>query len=84
MIESLGQHETSCKICGSEDVFVCDTENNSELAAMFDDLISVYTPEKLLPNDLPIASSRFLQDELTDNWHLFNRGYAERHNSGDD
>lgn len=71
IIEGLGQ-KGNCPTCGSFDVYIYDTDNNSELVGYFDEFISIYTPAQSLPVEFPKAETRLLKDELVTNWNIFN------------
>lgn len=72
IIEGLGQ-KGNCPICGKSDVYIYDTDKNSELVGYFDELISIYTPAQSLPLEFPRAETRLLKDELIVNWNIFNK-----------
>jgi len=72
IIESLGQIG-NCPICGNTNVYIYDTNNNSNLAGFFDDLISIYTSAQNLPTEFPKAETKLLKDELLTNWNIFNK-----------
>jgi hypothetical protein len=72
IIEGLGQ-KSNCPICGGRDVYVYDTERNTKLIELFDELISIYTPVDLLPVDYPRAELRSLKTDLVERWNIFNR-----------
>lgn len=65
------QHADQCDNCGHKDVFVYDTDINTELTGYFEDLISIYTPAQILPPEFPKGELRLLKDELVDRWHIF-------------
>lgn len=71
IIEGLGQ-KGNCFICGSTDVYIYDTDKNSELVGYFDEFLSIYSPNHLLPPEFPIAERRLLKDELYTSWNIFN------------
>jgi len=71
-IESLGQ-KGNCPICGNSDIYIYDTEKNSELVGYFDEFVSIYSPAKSLPSTFPMAETRLLKDELLSNWTIFNK-----------
>jgi len=62
-----------CQICKTKNVFVYDTDVSDYLSATFDELISIYTPIKLLPSEFPKSETRLLKDELVNNWNIFNK-----------
>lgn len=71
VIESLGQHSDECETCGRRDVYIYDTDINSELVGLFEELINVYTPARLLPERVSRGELNLIKDELADNWHIF-------------
>lgn len=72
IIKSIGK-QGECEICKTKNVFVYDTNVSDDLSATFDELISIYTPIKLLPNEFPKSETRLLKDELVCNWNIFNK-----------
>lgn len=72
IIESLGQ-TGNCPICDNNNVYIYDTNNNSNLVGYFDELISIYTSSQNLPTEFPKAETRLLKDELLTNWNIFNK-----------
>lgn len=71
IIESLDQ-KGNCSICGCSEVYIYDTEKNTELIGYFDEFISIYSPIRSLPPSFPVAETRLLKDELISNWNIFN------------
>lgn len=71
IIEGIGQRG-NCPICGNTNVYIYDTDINSELVGYFEDLISIYTPLRLLPPDFPRAEVLSLKETLINNWSIFN------------
>lgn len=68
-----------CEICHSTNVNIYDTEKtyeNDPLVSMFEELILIFTPSNLLPNEYPRAEIGLLKDELQNNWHIFNLNYS--------
>lgn len=61
----------SCPICGTMDVKVYDTEKDSTLFGMFDNLLSIYTAENDLPENYPIGECRSLVDAIKNDWDIF-------------
>lgn len=70
-IERLDQKGT-CQVCGASDVFIYNTEKNSQLAELFDEFISIYTPSSLLPKEYPKEEMNQLKYELVHKWNIFN------------
>lgn len=60
-----------CPICRSRQVHLYDTEKQDSLSLLFDDLVSVYTPESVQEELVPDYAKTFLMDELRNNWNLF-------------
>lgn len=71
-IEKIGQ-KGNCSICGSTNVYIYDTDKDSELVEYFEEFISIYTPVHSLPPEFPKAETRLLKDELLTNWNIFNK-----------
>lgn len=67
MINHLGD----CPLCHSKKVHIYDTDENSELTDMFEELLSIYTPISLLPSSYPRAETKLLKNELASNWNIF-------------
>lgn len=61
----------TCPICGSENVPIYDTGKNDHLLGIFDNILSVYTVEKDLPNDYPKDDLRTLADAFKFEWDIF-------------
>ncbi|MHB8065528.1 MAG: RES family NAD+ phosphorylase [Ruminiclostridium sp.] len=70
-IERLGQKGT-CQLCGLSNVYIYDTEKNSQLSELFDEFISIYTTANLLPAEYPKAEMNQLKYELLYKWNIFN------------
>ncbi len=66
-----GGAKGKCPVCGSNDVFLYDTDLQNDLTPYFEDLISVYSPTSSLPDYYPVAERRTLIDELNDRWSVF-------------
>lgn len=60
-----------CPICGTKDVKIYDTEQDSTLVGMFDNLLSVYTAEDDLPNTYPHSERRSLVEAIKNEWDIF-------------
>lgn len=64
---SLGE----CPVCGSVNFSVYDTEKDSTLIGICDNLLSVYTAEKDLPESFPKSDLRTLVDVIRNEWDIF-------------
>ncbi|THF82659.1 RES domain-containing protein [Cohnella fermenti] len=60
-----------CSFCEAEDVYVYDTEIDSELTDDFEALLDTYKAETVLPDGYPESELRLLKDELAVNWTIF-------------
>lgn len=60
-----------CPICGNHNAFLYDTDINDELVPLFDDLISIFTPQNLLPENFPKSETKLLKTEICNNWNIF-------------
>lgn len=61
----------TCPICGARNVVIYDTQKDTSLTDFFDELISIYTPGKLLPANFPKSEKHMLSDELKNEWNIF-------------
>ncbi|WP_110955806.1 RES family NAD+ phosphorylase [Anaerosinus massiliensis] len=61
-----------CTTCGHDNVFLYDTDVDKELADLFDELISIYTPSNSLPENYPKADLKLLTEELKNTWDIYN------------
>lgn len=71
IVEGLGQTDNSCPVCKRRQVFIYDTNVNSELTNYLEELLEIYTPAILLPPEFPVEEQKLLVTELTDRWHIF-------------
>ena len=62
-----------CPVCGKKNVFLYDTDKDNSLQGMFDNLLSVYTPQEDLPDSYPIAETSLLGDALKNDWDIFSK-----------
>jgi len=60
-----------CQICKSKDVYTYDTDRFDELSGLFDELVSIFTPSRLLPDCFPRAEMKLIKSELLENWNIF-------------
>ena len=60
-----------CPICGTENVFVYDTEIDSTLAGICDNLLSVYTSDRDLPQSYPEEELKTLVNAVRHDWDVF-------------
>lgn len=70
IIESINL-KGNCPICGSRNTALYDTDKNNELNDLFNELITIYTPQNLLPTDYPLSEIHMLADELKNEWNIF-------------
>lgn len=70
IISRLG-HVGNCDICHSENIPIYDARESDTLVPLFEELLAVYKPFKLLPTAYPREHLHLLKDELHDNWDLF-------------
>lgn len=61
----------NCPICESEDVSLYDTDRDTSLNAIFDDLLSVYTAAENLPRSHPKEDTQSLTHALKNDWSIF-------------
>lgn len=64
----------NCPVCGARNVHVFNTDRLSdipELVEWFEDLISIFTPNSLLPADFPHKERKMLKNELLNGWNIF-------------
>lgn len=73
-IDVIGQ----CPVCGAVKVHLYDTDINTELTDVFEDLINIYTPANLLPSCYPKSEVALLKDELLNKWNIFNNLNASK------
>lgn len=60
-----------CPVCHHREGHLYDTSIQSELTPYFEELLNIYTPSTMLPNDYPKAETRSLIDDLRDRWNIF-------------
>ena len=60
-----------CPICKIDNVFLYDTENDSELNDTFNALVSIYTAESDLPSNFPKESIRPIEETIKEDWNIF-------------
>ncbi len=70
-IERLGQ-KGNCQVCGASNVYIYNTEINSQLSEQFDEFLDIYKPASLLPADYPKSEFNQLKYELCYKWNIFN------------
>lgn len=54
-------------------MFLYDTDKDDSLQGMFDNLLSVYTPQEDLPDTYPSAETALLGDALKNDWDIFSK-----------
>ena len=62
-----------CPVCGSKEVAIYNTERDSTLVGIFDNLLSIYTAEDDLPRDYPEGERRLLVDVIKNEWDIFSQ-----------
>lgn len=60
-----------CPLCGAKNVKGLDTEKDSRLEGLFDDLLSVYTALTDLPDSFPKSETRMLDEIMREDWDIF-------------
>ncbi|OEF97873.1 RES family NAD+ phosphorylase [Desulfuribacillus alkaliarsenatis] len=70
-IKSLRQYG-DCSICGSTEIFIYNSDINTQLIECFDEFLNIYTPIQLLPDNYPKSETFLLKDELFAKWGIFN------------
>lgn len=60
-----------CPVCHHKEGHLYDTSTQSDLTPYFEELLSIYTPSKELPDTYPKAETRSLIDDLKDRWNIF-------------
>ena len=71
IIDGLAQ-TGNCQVCGKKQITVYDTNKNIELVEYFEELISIYSPSRLLPEEFPKSEVDLLKNELIVRWNIFN------------
>ncbi len=71
IIESSSKAKGNCPVCGKKNVFLYDTDKNISLKDFLNDLISIYTPQELLPSGYDTADVHMIADELKNEWNIF-------------
>ena len=67
-----GQKKGKCDFCYSEDIYVCELNNNEYLKDNFEQLIDVYTPIAVIGNEYPREKLDLLKNILHSHWNIFN------------
>lgn len=60
-----------CPTCNSGETSIYNTEQDSALLGMFDNLLSVYTAEDDLPDNYPQGERRTLVEAIRNEWDIF-------------
>jgi len=60
-----------CPICSTREIPVYDTEKDSTLFGMFDNLLSIYTAEDDLPDSYPKDERKSLVETIKNEWEIF-------------
>ena len=66
-----------CPVCGASESYLYDTEKDSVLEPLFEDLLSVYTPLDSFPDGTQLINSRPLAKVLKDDWSIFSEDISE-------
>ena len=61
----------TCSICGSSKGFVYDTETDTSLEGLFDNVLNVYTAEESVPVDYPKDDLDYLGERIKKDWDIF-------------
>lgn len=61
-----------CSICSSNDVYIYNTDEDSILEEMFNDILDIYYLESELDDKFPDEHLNLLKEELYNNWNIFN------------
>lgn len=70
------RHKGICPICGKRNVFLYNTDEDDSLKDFFNELINIYTPKVLLPEDYPNSEMHMLADELKNEWNIFSNSIS--------
>lgn len=62
----------NCDFCGTNNVLIYNLNNDHNLSELFDGLVEIYIPEKLLPKSFPKRKLSLLKDILYNEWDIFN------------
>lgn len=76
IITKLGNIGT-CPVCGASQSFLYDTEKDSDLEPLFEDLLSVYTPLGSFPDETQLICPRPLSKVLKEDWSIFSEDISE-------
>ena len=79
IIESINSKGT-CPVCGKKRAFLYDTDKDDSLIDFFNELITIYTPQALLPTDYPNSEMHMLADELKNEWNIFSPSISSSSN----
>jgi len=71
MVEGL-KNSGNCTQCGATNASIYDTDINSVLTTVFENLFNIYTPATMLPVDYPRTEITMLKDEMQTTWKIFN------------
>lgn len=61
-----------CSICLSDDVYIYDTDGDSIIEEMFNEILDIYYLESELDDNYPEERLNLLKEELYSNWNIFN------------
>lgn len=60
-----------CDVCSSRDVYIYNTDEDSTLEEMFNEILDIYYLENELGDDFPEDKLTILKYELHNNWNIF-------------
>lgn len=66
-----GSIKGDCDLCESQNVHICQLENNNILQESFENLIDLYSPIEILENDALVSNPLYLKTILKDYWNIF-------------
>ncbi len=80
-IESLG-HKGACPLCGAEEVWIYDSESdsdfgNSDFEELLISIIEIYKPEDELTDDFPDNAKKDIEEHIKNDWNIFNLDLCE-------
>lgn len=61
-----------CDVCHNNNVYIYDTNEDSTIEEMFNDILDIYYLESELGENFPDEHLNILKEELYSNWNIFN------------